>query len=512
MRRFGANGMISSIWRRYVVFSVLLAALVVASCAFLGIAVMLGSDTAQSWRDSAQTIAGVDSLNGDLFMVEVAVYAAIAQDRPGPIRDLEPELTGATQVANAVLASASTPAERATAYRLSTTEGDIIATWIAPGMPWGHTSGAEKSRRESLLSEQVDAGQKALLQFIAVKRGAAEAKGDAAAAARTRMLVGAAILLALALGLLVLAAVQLGRLFVKPARALEHAVSRVIGGDLDSDVPVAGPTEIASVAAKFNEMRAALKAERKREEERTEARLELAAAKQEAARLESLNIVSGGVAHEFNNLLQAIVGQAELLRAEIPERVREGFEDIERAAWKAGRLARTMLLASGQGSYVQTSVPTGEVVAALEEFAHCDVDVGFRSTEPTLTLVGDVSHLRQAVGAVVANACEAYGDDRGTVEISVECQELEAHDLARLMHSNADPGDFIVFTVEDEGEGMSPQTAARAFDPFFTTRFPGRGLGLATALGVVRGHRGAIDIASERGRGTTVRLFFPVAA
>ena len=220
--------------------------------------------------------------------------------------------------------------------------------------------------------------------------------------------------------------------------------------------------------------------------------------------------MSGGIAHEFNNLLQAIVGQAELLRSEIPDRARKGFDDIERAAWKAGRLARAMLLASGQGAYVKGEVAAVDVIAELDELDCCTVDVVFASIEPEQTLIGDLSHLRQALGAVIANACEAYGEDGGTVSVRVDSQILRAHELARLTHNAALPGVFVAFAIEDTGEGMAPETASRAFDPFFTTRFPGRGLGLATALGVVRAHHGAIDIASEPGSGTAVRLFFPV--
>jgi signal transduction histidine kinase len=511
MGRLRSNGLVSSIWRTYVVFSVLLAVLIAASCAFLGFAVVLGSDTAHSWRGSTQTIAGADSLNADLMAVETAVHEAIELDDAKPIKTMLPDLAPASKQAQQILATADTPKERAIARRLRSAEQAIITTWIAPGVPWGHTSAAGMRARQTLLDKQVTDGQRALLQFVSAKQDAAEAAGHATSTERTRVLAGAGVLLALTLGLLVLAALQLGRMVVRPAQALELAVSRVTGGDLDTAVPVEGPSELASIAARFNEMREALKAQRAREEERTNERLELAVARQEAARLESLTIVSGGVAHEFNNLIQAIVGQVELLRAEIPERVREGFEDIERAAWKAGRLARTMLLASGQGSYVQTDVATADVVSGLDEFSPCPVEVDFEALDPSQTLVGDLSHVRQAVGAVVANACEAYGDAGGEVAVRVELQALHGHELARLMHSAAAPGEFVVFTVRDDGEGMSAQTASRAFDPFFTTRFPGRGLGLATALGVVRGHHGAIDIASERGRGTTVRLFFPTS-
>lgn len=507
------NRRVASIWQRYVAFSVLLAVLIAASCTFLGLAIVLGSDSTQNWRDSTRTLAGVDTLNSDLVAVGAAVHASVETDRPGPLRALLPELKPASAQAAQILATASTPKERAIVRRLRGAEAAIVHTWISPGIrTWGHTSASVKRQRYALLDQQIAAGQAALLAFVTAKQNEAAALGTATARTRTHVIVGATILLALALALLVVAAVQLGRLVVKPAQQLELAVSRITQGDLDTAVPVGGPREFASIAARFNVMREVLKSQRVRDEERMQSRLELASAKQEAARLESLNIVSGGVAHEFNNLLQAIVGQAELLRADIPDRARDGFEDIERAAWKAGRLARTMLLASGQGTYVQSEVPAEDVVTALDEFSPCPVEVDFVEIERKRPLVGDVAHLRQALGAVVANACEAYGHGGGTVDVRVEEQSLHAHDLARLMHSAAVPGEFVVFTIEDRGEGMSPQTVARACDPFFTTRFPGRGLGLATALGVTRGHHGAIDIASERGRGTTVRLFFPVAA
>ena len=503
--------MVSSIWQRYIAFSILLAVLIVASCAFLGVAVVLGSDSANSWRGSTTTIAGVDNLNSDLIAVSTAVHAAIEADNSKPLRALGGQVGPVVQKADEIFATAETRKEREIATRLRVAERALIATWFTPGAEsWGHTAPREKRTRSALIDRQVGDGRAALLEFVTAKQQTAEEKGYAATTLRTRVLISAAVLLTLALALMVIAAIQLGRLVVRPARALEHAVSRVTQGDLDTAVPVGGPSELASIAAKFNVMRQALKTEREREKERTRARLELAAAKQEAARLESLNIVSGGVAHEFNNLLQAIVGQAELLRSEIPDRARKGFDDIERAAWKAGRLARAMLLASGQGAYVKGEVAAFDVIAELDDLECCTVDVVFASIEPEQTLIGDISHLRQALGAVIANACEAYGEDGGTVSIRVDSQALRAHELARLTHNAALPGVFVVFAVEDTGEGMAPETASRAFDPFFTTHFPGRGLGLATALGVVRAHHGAIDIASEPGSGTVVRLFFPV--
>jgi signal transduction histidine kinase len=502
----------SSIRRRYVGFAVLTSVLIAAACGLFAYALVLGSHTTRSWRLSAKTIAGVDKLNSDLLRIDSTVQQAIDVDREAPIEALLPTLAGDDRLAQSVLASAETPAQRALVARLRRAEAAIVRSWIDPGVSsWGHTPVAEKQARQDLVDRQIMAGQKALLAFAADKQQQSVATENAASRLRAHLLAGAGGLVALVVGLMLLAAIEVRRTVVRPALALQRAVTRVAGGDLDTPVPLTGPEELATVAAEVDRMRLALHRERDREEERTQARLELAAAKQEAARLESLNIVAAGVAHDFNNLLQAIIGQTELLRASVPELAQSGFADIEAAAWQAARLARKMLVASGHGLYVRRPVAAAELATTLRETQVAGVTVSVGPAALEATLLGDEPHVRQALGSVVANASEAYGDEPGEVVVTVALRDVREDELTTVTHSAALPGTFVVFAVADQGEGMSAETLARACDPFYTTRFAGRGLGLATALGIVRAHRGALDLASTPGSGTTVRLFFPAA-
>ncbi len=502
----------SSIKRRYVGFAVLMSVLVAAACGLFGYAIVVGSHTTRSWRLSAQAIADIDTLNTDLLRISTAVHASIDVDDPAAIDAVLPQLASQDRFAQSVLASADTPGQRAIVVRLRAAEAAIVRSWITPGVrSWKHTSAATKHARRQLVDRQVDAGQRALLAFVSAKQEASVAAEEDASSLRTHLLEGAGGLLALAVGLMLLAAIEVRRMVVRPALVLQRAVSRVAGGDLDTPVPVVGPEELATIAAEVDRMRVTLERERSLEEERTQARLELAAAKQEASRLESLNIVAAGVAHDFNNLLQAIIGRTELLRASVPELARSGFDDIEAAAWQAARLARTMLVASGHGLYVRRPVAAAELAATLPETEAAGVRVSAGPAAREATLLGDEPHVRQALGSVVANASEAYGDAQGEVEVTIALREVRDEELATVTHSAALPGEFVVFSVVDRGEGMSAETLARACDPFYTTRFAGRGLGLATALGVVRAHRGALDLASTPGRGTTVRLYFPAA-
>ncbi|HKI93281.1 MAG TPA: HAMP domain-containing protein [Gaiellaceae bacterium] len=416
----------ASIRRRYVAFAVLLSVLIAAACGLFVYAAVLGSHTTRSWRLSTRTIARVDALNRDLVTFDTAVHAAIAADSPDPIAAVLPRLGGENGLAESILASADTPGQRAVAARLRKERAALVAGWITPGVAdWRPSSATVKRDRNALVDRQTAAGQASLLAFARAKEREAVRIEQAAARLRNDLLAGGAILVALALALMLLAAVEVRRLVVRPALALQHAASRVSHGDLDTALVPAGPKELATVAAEFDRMRAALKVERGREEERTQARLELAAAKQEAARLDSLNIVAAGVAHEFNNHFQAIIGQTELLRQTVAEAARAGLDDIESAAWQAAQLARKMLVASGHGHYVWGPVAAAEVASSLREFELPGLRFSVEPGPPGATLVGDEPHVRQALGAAVTNACESYAGGVGEVTVVVELRILD---------------------------------------------------------------------------------------
>src|SRR6185295_4490913 len=122
----------------------------------------------------------------------------------------------------------------------------------------------------------------------------------------------------------------------------------------------------------------------------------------------------------------------------------------------------------------------------------------------------DSTQLRQVVMNLVINACEAVGDGEGVIVVRTASVVVTDEDLKETHHGpEAAPGAHLCVEVADTGCGMDPATMAKVFDPFFSTKFSGRGLGLATVLGAVRGHGGALRISSEPGRGTTFRIFLP---
>ncbi len=261
-----------------------------------------------------------------------------------------------------------------------------------------------------------------------------------------------------------------------------------------------------------------LLAERRARRQRLDAqRREFEARMLQVQKLESLGVLAGGIAHDFNNLLLTIMGNAELAREApgLDAEVRESLDEILVAARHAADLSRQMLMYSGSGRAERRAIDVTALLQEMEPLLRasagrwCTVSVFVRDDLPPLR--GDPSQIRQILLNLVINASEAM-DDGGVVTVRVYSTHAEPgrwaapHNLEDL-----EPGEYLVIEVEDHGCGMTPEVRDRIFDPFFTTKFTGRGLGMATVLGIVRAHRGAIAIDSEAGRGTTVRVFLPVA-
>ncbi len=239
---------------------------------------------------------------------------------------------------------------------------------------------------------------------------------------------------------------------------------------------------------------------------------------QETQKLESLGVLAGGIAHDFNNILTSVLGYASLARLELAglPSAASHLEQIEQAALRAAELCKQMLAYSGRGHFVVQQVNLSRLVE--EALPLLQVSISKRVTlrhdlEGNLpAVIADVTQLRQIIMNLVINAADAIGERSGGVHVATGVMQADRAYLDQTYLSPAiEPGTYVYLEVRDNGCGMTPETMARIFEPFFSTKFTGRGLGLAAVLGIVRGHGGAIRVDSEPDRGTTFRLLLPAA-
>lgn len=233
---------------------------------------------------------------------------------------------------------------------------------------------------------------------------------------------------------------------------------------------------------------------------------------------ESLGVLAGGVAHDFNNLLSSILGNASLALIDLPESspARECLEHIELASHRAAELINQLLVYAGQGKLKLETVDVGELIREMADLLFVSISkkikLEFAFSETPLYVRGDPGQLRQVVMNLVANAAEAIGDRPGRIRLAtrlVQSAPEHVHDGPSV--SGRNNGANVCFEVEDDGAGMAQEDISRIFDPFYTTKFTGRGLGLAVVLGIVKGHNGHIYVQSEPGKGTKFTLQFPTA-
>ncbi|MCU0492687.1 MAG: PAS domain S-box protein [Chloroflexaceae bacterium] len=262
----------------------------------------------------------------------------------------------------------------------------------------------------------------------------------------------------------------------------------------------------------YREARVALR----HRDESLEARLNLERQMLHTQKLESLGVLAGGIAHDFNNLLTAILGNASLAMLDLEEHhpAYHSVLQVEHAARRAADLARQMLAYSGRGHFSIETLNFNEIITEMTALIRASISkMVFLETRlsPNLPLIdADVTQIRQVVLNLILNAAEAIGESYGTVTVSTTLVDVSPHDPEEVAYDLA-PGSYVQFTVADTGCGMDEATQAKIFEPFFTTKFTGRGLGLAAVQGIVRGHHGAIQVASTLGMGTTFTIAFPQA-
>ncbi len=239
----------------------------------------------------------------------------------------------------------------------------------------------------------------------------------------------------------------------------------------------------------------------------------------EAQKLESLGILAGGIAHDFNNLLTGILGHASLLSATLPHTsgAHASIAQIEAASRRAADLCRHMLAYSGRGSYVTETISPGAFIQRIFPLLQAAIPANIRlllDLAPDLPFItADLAQLRQALTNFVVNASEAIAPHPGDITLRTRRIHADESLFATCVHAPAlPPGDYIVLEISDTGCGMNDTLLPRIFDPFFTTKFAGRGLGLAAALGIIRGHKGALRVTTQTGQGSTFHLYLPAVA
>jgi signal transduction histidine kinase len=242
-----------------------------------------------------------------------------------------------------------------------------------------------------------------------------------------------------------------------------------------------------------------------------------------AQKLESLGVLAGGIAHDFNNLLAAVLINTEMAMAdamaELPasSSVGENLRGIKSATQRAADLTRQMLAYAGQGKMVVRPVRLTEVVNEMVELLRASISkkatLELHLAEQLPPIAADPSQLNQVVLNLVTNASEALDDGAGRITVSTGTRRCDRAYLAETYLDDKLPaGPYVFLEVADTGCGIDEALMGRIFDPFFSTKFTGRGLGLAAVLGIVRSHGGAVRVHSQQGQGTTFTVVFPESA
>jgi PAS domain S-box-containing protein len=234
-----------------------------------------------------------------------------------------------------------------------------------------------------------------------------------------------------------------------------------------------------------------------------------------AQKVEAVGRLAAAIAHDFNNLLTAIAGYSDLASRMVGEGhpARRSLGEISHVVQRAMRLTRQLLAFSRRQELKPELVDLAEVVRGLESMlvhiAGGEIEVELE-LEESASVSADLGQLEQVLVNLVANARDALpGGGRVSIRTG-RASIVRGAESARL---EIPPGDYALLVVSDTGSGMSAETAARAFEPFFSTkeRGAGTGLGLSTVHGIVRQSGGAVDVSSAPGRGATFRILLPIA-
>jgi signal transduction histidine kinase/CheY-like chemotaxis protein len=248
-------------------------------------------------------------------------------------------------------------------------------------------------------------------------------------------------------------------------------------------------------------------------------RLDLERQVQHAQKLESLGVLAGGIAHDFNNLLMVIVGNADLAlqSTSLVASTQQFLGEIKSAAGRSAELSNQMLAYAGKGHFVVKPLDLNRLIEEMGHLLHASVSkkasMRVELAKDLPCMRADAVQIRQVVMNLITNASEALGEQEGAIVITTGLVDADQPLLSAGMGGEHLPeGRYVSLKVSDTGCGMNEETLTKLFDPFFSTKFAGRGLGLAATLGIIRSHKGTVYVRSRLGEGTTFELLFPCCA
>lgn len=247
-------------------------------------------------------------------------------------------------------------------------------------------------------------------------------------------------------------------------------------------------------------------------------RRELERQVQHAQKLESLGILAGGIAHDFNNLLMGVLGSADLALQELGGKS-PGYKQVSQiraTAKRARELCLQLLAYSGKGRFIIEPIEINEIVKEMGDLLEISIskkaELQYHLSGDVPTVDADATQIRQVLMNLLTNASDALHDLAGTITIATAVHDCDRKFFEGMYGAEDLPaGQYASLSVTDSGQGMDEGTKCNIFDPFYTTKVSGRGLGLAAVLGIVRGHSGALRVDSELEKGSAFTVFLPVS-
>jgi signal transduction histidine kinase/ActR/RegA family two-component response regulator len=243
---------------------------------------------------------------------------------------------------------------------------------------------------------------------------------------------------------------------------------------------------------------------------------------QQSQKMEAVGTLSGGIAHNFNNILGSIMGYTELVIDEIPENlqedslIRQNLNEVMKASRRASDLVRQILSFSrksvGDKRPLNMNLVLNDAMKMLRSTIRTAIDIRQNISCPLDTVTGNKVEINQVIINLCINAEQAMLETGGVIEVSLENIDLKPEEVTKY-RDDIQPGTYVQLTVSDTGPGIDRKIIDKVFEPFFTTKDVGKGtgMGLSAVHGIVTNYNGTITVESEPGKGTTFKVLFPVS-